>query len=52
MTDVGKVHADLVRAAGFEHEPQQRDRPGVGVERVEHLVVRHGVASALAPGHR
>jgi hypothetical protein len=38
MSDVSQVHADLVRAAGFESEAQETDGP----PGFDHLVVRAG----------
>jgi len=49
--DVGKVHADLMGAAGFELEAEQRHGARVGLEGSQELVMGYGVAAGFAAGH-
>ncbi len=47
MTDARQVHANLVRAAGLQHHPQQR----VLAKALRHPVVRYRLTAALADRH-
>ncbi len=53
MADMREMHADLMRPAGFEHEPQQRNvAAGRSPGKVEHFIMRLSLAADDASRYR